>query len=211
MRKLFVLFVMFIPFLSYAQWGTATIKLGMFDPSSTGNGFIIGYEGGNAVDRNFNYGWSIDWFHKNYTDQSLVREFNNEFGFVNSELNELRAKTNLHDIPLMFNITGKFPAAPRMKVYFTGGAGLEVLLIFYRSFQQPDDDEFQSAFDFTWRLGGGVSYRIGKRTEFLAELAYHASKPSWTFEVEEQGRTRVFERSYDMSGIMFRVGFRFLY
>ena len=211
MKQYLTIFFLLIPIFISAQYKTGTVKLGVFDPSATGSGFVIGYEGGNYIDEGFNYGWSVDWFHKKYTDQKLVKEFNNEFGFIDSELNELRAKTNLHDIPVMFNITGKFSIAPKMDLYFTGSAGVEVLLIFYRSFQNPEDDNFKSAFDFTWRIGSGVSYQIGRRSEFLAELTYHAAKPSWTFDVNENGRTRVFERSYDLSGIMMRVGFRFYY
>ena len=211
MKKIAILFFLMLPVFSFGQWKMGTVKLGVYDPSATGSGFVIGYEGGYYIDESFNYGWSVDWFHKKYTDQQLVKEFNNEFGFIDSELNELRAKTNLHDIPVMFNITGKFPIAPRMDAYFTGSAGVEVLLIFYRSFQNPEDDNFKSAFDFTWRLGAGVTYQIGHRSEFLAELSYHAAKPSWTYNVDEAGRTRVFERSYDMSGVMMRVGFRFYY
>lgn len=211
MKKTITIILLLLPVISFAQYKMGTVKLGMYDPSATGSGFIIGYEGGNYIDESFNYGWSVDWFHKKYTDQKLVREFNDEFGFIHSELNELRARTNLHDIPIMFNITGRFPVAPRMDFYLTGAAGVEVMLIFYRSFQNPEDDNFKSAFDFTWRLGAGVSYQIGHRSEFLAELGYHSAEPSWTYEVEDNGRTRVFERSYDMSGIMMRVGFRFFY
>ncbi len=211
MSRLLLFLFVFSPFLANAQWNMASFKLGAFDPGATGSGFIIGYEGGTYVDRNFNYGWSIDWFHKNYTDENLVQEFNNEFGFINSELNELRAKTNLHDIPLMFNVTGKFPLAPKLKAFITGAAGVEALLIFYRSYEQPDDDEFKSAFDFAWRIGTGINYRLGSRSEFLVELTYHNSEPSWEFEVEDQGRTRVFERKYDMSGLLMRFGFRFYY
>ena len=89
----------------FSQSNSGTIKLGVFNPSATDAGFILGYETGWYIDNTFSAGISIDWFNKNYVDQNLVAEFDNFFG-PNSSLNQLRAKTNLHAIPLMFNITG---------------------------------------------------------------------------------------------------------
>ena len=113
----------------------------------------------------------------------------------------------------MFSITGNFPMTPLVKLYLTGSIGAEILLIFYRNFQNPNDDEFQSAFDFSWRLGAGTAYRIGHRSEFIFELNYHNSEPSWTYEVEDPStnRVRTLERAFDMSGFMARAGFRFYF
>jgi hypothetical protein len=193
----------------HAQWGMAAIKLGYFNPSAADGGFIIGYEGGSYIDEGFNFGWSIDWFHKDYVDRKLAGDFNDQFGI--GEINELRAKTNLHDFPLMINITGKLPVGPLVKVFLTGGVGAEVLLINYRNFENPDQDKFQGAFDFNWRIGGGALYEIGSRSEIFGELVYHSSQPSWEYEVETNGMKRTFERVYDISGIMMRIGFRFYY
>jgi hypothetical protein len=66
--------------------------------------------------------------------------------------------------------------------------------------------------NFNWRIGIGAAYNIGPRSELLIEMAYHQSEPSWTYEVDAPpfGK-RTFERIYDMSGLMFRAGFRFYY
>jgi hypothetical protein len=211
MKKLFFCGIIFFSACGlYAQWGMGAIKLGYFNPAAADGGFIIGYEGGTYIDEGFNFGWSIDWFHKNYVDRKLAGEFNNEFGGI-GEINELRAKTNLHDFPLMINITGKIPVGPLVKIFLCGGVGAEVLLINYRNFENPDQDKFQAAFDFDWRVGGGVLYELGSRSEIFGELVYHASEPSWEYEVETNGMKRTFERVYDMSGVMMRVGFRFYY
>ncbi len=45
----------------------------------------------------------------------------------------------------------------------------------------------------------------------MFELAYHSSSPSWQYSVNDNGRTRVFERSYDMSGLLARIGLRFYF
>src|SRR3989337_2079407 len=176
MKKLTFIIVIFFCFNMYGQWGAAAIKLGAFNPGASDAGFIIGYEGGKYIDENFNFGWGIDWFPEIYG--------------VTGNLNEIRASTNLHDIPLMINVTAKFPIAPRAKFYATGGIGAEVLIIDYRSFENPDNSELKGAFDFNWRVGLGAAYNIGPRSELLLEMAYHSSKPSWTYDVdyEEYGK-----------------------
>ena len=210
--SLFLLLLLITGYVS-AQRKSSTIKLGNFSPGATESGFVIGYEGGKYIDRNFDIGWSIDWFHKNYVDQTLVSEFNQYYGFFESELNEVRAKTNIHSVPVLFNMRVKLPMAPRVAAYVTGGIGVEALLIFYRDYQNPNEDEFEGAFDFNWRLGMGVAFQIGRRSDLIAEIAYHSASPSWSYELDDPlvGRKRVFERVFDMSGLMARVGLKFYY
>ena len=193
--------------------GSAALKLGMFSPEATENGFILGYEGQKRIDERFAIGWSVDWFNKNYVDKNLVREFDDFFGVPNSELNELRAKTNLHSVPLMFTVTGYFPIAYRMKAFATAAFGAEVLLIFYNDYADPNKDEFHAAFDFNWRIGTGFLYEVSSRTDAFVELGYHGSEPSWTFDVIEPitRKKRTFERTFDMSGVLMRVGMRFFF
>jgi len=85
------------------------------------------------------------------------------------------------------------------------------LLIYYRNYDNPNNDEFKGAYDFAWKLGGGIAYEIGARSDALFEIGYGNSQPGWRYEVKDPitGRTRIFERKFDMSGIMLRVGFRF--
>ena len=122
MNKL-LLIILLAPAALFAQTSFGSVKLGVFDPSATDAGFIIGYEGGWAFDRDLKFGWDIDWFHKSYVDQNLVNQFNNFYG-VNSTLNELRATTNLHAIPLMASATISFPVSFRTEAYFNGALGL---------------------------------------------------------------------------------------
>ncbi|NLT52172.1 MAG: porin family protein [Ignavibacteria bacterium] len=194
-----------------AQGNSASIKLGYFNPSATDGGFIVGYEGSRIIDEYFSIGWSVDWFNKNYVDQSLAREFDKVYG-VEVTTNELRAKTNLHHIPLLFTATASFPAGARLRAYITGGIGGEVLLIYYRNFRNPDDDDLQALFDFSWRLGAGVAYELGSRSDLIAELTYHSSAPSWEYEITDAGgNKRIFIREFDMSGLMLRAGVKFYF
>jgi hypothetical protein len=217
MKKIFLIVIVLLSFnLLNAQQKTAAVKLGLYSPQATNAGFVLGYQGGKDIDENFEYGWSIDWFNKNYVDKKLEKEFDLA-GFPNSELNELRAKTNVHNLPIVFSLTGRYSVNRNFDVYVSGGFGVDVLLIFYRSYQNPDEDNLKIAGDFAYVLSVGGIAPIGSRSEILAELTYHSSMPSWQYEVESVSPVthlntkKVFERVFDMSGIMARIGFKFYY
>jgi hypothetical protein len=212
MKKFLLLLIVLFSSTSFSQWGTSAIKIGHFNPAASDGGFIIGYEGGKYIDYGFNFGWSIDWFHKSYVDKRLVAEFNELYGIAGGSINELRAKTNLHDLPVMLTATAKFPVSPFINFLVNGGVGAEVLIIHYKNFENTDKSELQGAFDFNWRLGLGLSMDLGRRSEIFGELTYHHSSPSWEYEVKgNDGIKRTFEREFDMSGMMARIGFRFYY
>ena len=206
MKKLIAV-IFLIPFAGiFAQANSAAVKLGIYSPSATGGGFIIGYEGSHYVDKNFSFGWSLDWFHKDYTDKALVNAVNqNPPG--GGVVNELFAKTNLHDFPIMINLSGKTLVAPYTQAYLTAGIGAEVLLINYNNYEDPTKDEFQTAFDLNWQVGIGGIYELSQQADIFAELTYHSSSPSLTYQAQD----KTYETVFDMSGIMFRVGFRFYY
>jgi len=210
MKKL-LLVIFIISSTVFAQRNASAIKLGVFSPSASESGFIIGYEWGRYIDEALNIGWSLDWYNKSYTDEKLVGQYEEFYG-IHGSINELRAKTTVHDFPLMFNITGKIPTAPRTQVFITGGIGGELLIINYRQYDNPDESKTKGAVDFSWRIGAGMLYELGRRSDVFFELDYHSSKPSWEYEVRgNDGRKRILEREYDMSGLMCRVGVRFYY
>jgi opacity protein-like surface antigen len=213
MKKIFLVLLITIPLSinTNAQDKYGSFKLGFFSPGATTTGFIIGYEGGKNIDEIFSYGYSADWFHKSYVDETLVNDFNNFYG-PNSSLNELRAQTNLTAIPVMVNVTGGWYVAEKTKAFITGAVGLEMLLVYYQNYDNPSNDEFKAAFDFAWEIGGGVSYELGRRSDGFLEINYHYSQPSWRFTGQNTlGQTRTFERKFDMSGMMMRVGVRFYF
>lgn len=209
--KKYVLFLMLLQIPLFSQWNTSAIKLGAFDPSSAGTGFIVGYEGSHFFDPQFSFGWSIDWYHSNYTDATVVNNANTSYG-PTGNINELRAKTNIHDFPVMAIATVRIPVTPFSDLYAFGGLGAEVLFVNYNNFVDPTQSDFKSAFDFNWRIGVGGTYGFGKRAEVFGELAYHSSSPSWTYDgYDANGNKVTYERVFDMSGMMFRLGVRFYY
>jgi hypothetical protein len=209
--KKYVLFLMLLQIPVFSQWNTSAIKLGAFSPSSAGTGFIVGYEGSHFFDPQFSFGWSIDWYHSNYTDATVVNNANNLYG-TSGTTNELRARTNIHDFPIMAIGTVRFPVTPLSDIYAFGGLGAEVLFVDYNNFDTPSQSDFKTAFDFNWRIGVGATYGFGKKSEVFGELAYHYSAPSWTYDgYDVNGNKVTYERVFDMSGVMLRVGVRFYY
>lgn len=209
--KKYVLFLMLLQIPVFSQWNTSAIKLGAFSPSSAGTGFIVGYEGSHFFDPQFSFGWSIDWYHSNYTDATVVNNANNLYG-TSGSTNELRARTNIHDFPIMAIGTVRFPVTPLSDIYAFGGLGAEVLFVDYNNFDTPSQSDFKTAFDFNWRIGVGATYGFGKKSEVFGELAYHYSAPSWTYDgYDVNGNKVTYERVFDMSGVMLRVGVRFYY
>lgn len=211
MKQVFLISA-FLTINVFPQWNTGAVKLGYFNPSSTDGGFIIGIEGGQHFDKFMSWTWSIDWFNRNYVDKKLINELNQFYPGANGEINELRASTNIHDFPVMFGISARFPVSNRAQFYATGSLGAELLIINYRNFQNPTDDEFEAAFDFNWRVGVGAAFAISPHSEFFGEITYHESHPSWTYDDDRFNYPNgVLERSYNMSGFMTRVGVRFYY
>lgn len=212
MKKFILLIFIAASTVSFAQGHSSAIKLGFFSPNATESGFILGYEGRYYVDDFVRTGWSVDWFRKKYVDQNYVNDINNQFGGgISSSLNELRATTNLHEIPVLFNVTFQHSIENRLNIYATGSLGAELLLIYYRDFVNPDSDDLRAAIDFSWRIGAGLAFEIGDRSDLFGEISFHSSEPGWTYEVDDPniGQKRTFERKFDMSGLLLRIGVRF--
>ena len=211
--KTLALFVLLIPALSFGQYNTAAINFGRFSPAATDGGFIIGYKGENFMDQNLSIGWSASWFHKEYVDQVLLGEVQNYYGVADGSVTENKATTNLHSVPLMFSLTSYFPLLPVVSAYLTGSAGLEGLMIVYKNLQNENENEFKIAWDFAWEIGTGLSYKLGNRSDFYGEVSYHNANPSWSYNVTDpnNGAIKSLEQSFDMSGVAFKFGFKFLW
>jgi opacity protein-like surface antigen len=206
-RLTFVLTILLLAGTSFAQYRATVIKLGYYSPGVCDGGFIVGAQWLHAIDENLDMGVSLDWFNKNFTDQHLVDQLNDFNGGVFGTTNELRAKTNLNSFPLLYTLNVQFPMQRGLDAYVTGGLGFDLLIINYRDYEDPSNDNIKGAIGFSWRIGAGVIYRLGTRSDFIGELSYHNSEPSWQYTVNNH----VFERSYDMSGLMIRAGIKFYY
>lgn len=213
MKKTIIIFLFGLTSIVSAQRHSALVTFGHFKPSATEGGFILGYKGETFIDRNLSIGWSASWFSKSYVDKVLLKQYEQYYGIVNGELSEQRSKTNLHSIPLLASMTAYLPVFPIISLYITGSAGAEALLIFYNDLQNEDQNEFKTAWDFSWQVGAGMAYKIGNRSDLVGEISYHNSNPSWTYTVTdpETGVTKHLEQSFDMSGVALKFGFKFFW
>lgn len=211
MKKILLLFISLIGVCAFGQGNSSTLKLGYFSPGM-GGGFIVGYEGSKVIDEVFSFGWSIDWYHTNYVDKKVVNDFNNWYG-SGGQINELRAKTNLHDLPIMGAFTATFPIRPFYKMYVTGSLGGEILIVNYSNFQDPSKSETKGSFGFNWQIAAGALYEFGRRSDLFLELGYHNASPGWEYEVDNPNGIgkKTYERIFDMSGMMIRTGVKFYF
>jgi len=208
MKKLIAILMIAAAFGLYSQKNMGAIKAGMFFPQACDGGFDLGLEYGFHIDTNLDVGVSLDWFKKEFKDKDYIGEVeqydNTVVGTQYRDLGEI----TIYDFPVMVAVTAKFPLGDKLKWFATGGLGAEMLYASMKAYDSNDGSEIDTkeestlAFDFNWRLGGGVMFNLGQRSEIFGEIAYHYSKPSFE---DENGITT----EYDMSGIMSRVGVRF--
>ena len=204
MKKMIAIMIVTAAFGLSAQKNMGAIKAGMFFPQACDGGFDLGFEYGYHIDTNLDVGLSLDWFKKEFTDKDYIGDVENIEGDLSGTQYKNIGKVTIYDFPVMVSVTAKFPINNKLKWFALGGLGAEML---YASLEAYEDasgtyEESVLAFDFNWRLGGGIMYNLGARSEIFGELAYHYSKPS--FDDDNDITTE-----YDMSGILSRVGVRF--
>ncbi len=205
MRKYTLILAVLTALSLYGQQRMGAIKAGMFFPQAVkGGGFDLGFEYGMKIDTNLDVALSLDWFKKEFTDKDYIGAVEAIGGDLTGDQYRNVGKTTIYDFPVMVSVTAKFPINRSLKWFALGGLGAEMLYASLKAYEEGvgSYDEKVLAFDFNWRLGGGVMYNLGQRSEVFGELAYHYSKPSF-----EDDNNIVTE--YDMSGIMTRLGVRF--
>jgi opacity protein-like surface antigen len=210
-KTLFILVFLLAAGSAFGQFRQSAIKLGYYNPSATDGGFLIGVETGKGIDEVLDVGFSLDWFHKEYVDKNFVNQLGQIYGDIDVQEYEVLASTTLNSFPIMLNVSAHIPIDQPVDLYLTGAIGGDCLLVWYRSFENPDSDELEFAFDFSWRLGAGASYALGSRSNVFFELDYHNSEPSWEYDTELNGVKKIIVREYDMSGIQAKLGLRFYY
>lgn len=202
-----ILFVVIIIAMAsvYGQNKMAAIKAGMFFPQACDGGFDLGLEYGMKIDTNLDVGMSLDWFKKEFEYKEYIDAVEDVNGELVGDQYKNLGDVTIYDFPLMIAITAKFPLGRQLKWFAMGGLGAEMLYASLSAYDKKADEineETVLAFDFNWRLGGGIMYNLGQRSEVFGELAYHYSVPSIE---DDSGITT----EYDMSGIMSRIGVRF--
>ena len=212
MKKIIMITILITMMSMYSQGKIGAIKAGMFFPEACDGGFDLGIEYGLHIDTNLDVSVEMGWFKKEYEDKDVEKDMSTVYN-LNAVDSKQLSETTIYDFPIMVMVTAKFPINFQYKWFATGGLGAEMLYASYYTYDNTDvKDESELAFDFNWKLGGGLIYNLGERSEVLVEAAYHYSKPGYEYEVEDNsGNDVTYKREYDMSGLLGRVGVRFFF
>ncbi len=179
-----------------------TLKAGYFNPKGAKAGFIFGGNYSWIVDEAVDIGIGVDYFRKTHTEETTIAEQVSDDGIVENEIRtDAEFTTNILPVYGVVNI--KFPAGRYLDYFASGGLGYSMLFSKETVYGDNSTSRFYSG--FKWIVGGGIMYRVGSRSSFIAEAFYDGTKVSRDKKNDEDSPTRY---EVDLSGIGFRVGVR---
>jgi len=186
------------------SFSATTIKAGYFNPKGSKAGFIFGGSYSWIVDEAVDVGIAVDYFRKNYTDETEIAKTVTDGKIVEKEI-VTNAEFTTNILPIYGLVNAKFPAGYSMDYFISGGLGYEMLFSSEQIF--GDNAKKTSRFydGFKWILSAGIVYRTGTRSSFIAEAFYDGTKVSRDKKNEAGTPTRY---EVDLSGFGIRVGIR---
>ncbi|MFZ5516973.1 MAG: hypothetical protein ACOY90_10070 [Candidatus Zhuqueibacterota bacterium] len=191
--------------MAYSQALTTTIlKAGYFNPKGSKDGFIFGAGYSWIVDESVDIGIAIDYFRKNYTEETQIAQSVSEGGTVENQI-RTNAEFTTNILPIYGVLNVKFPAGTYLDYFVSGGLGYEMLFSKEQTFGENAFSSSRYYSGFKWLLAAGIMYQVGSRSSFLAEVYYDGTKVSRD-KKDEVGAPIRYE--VDLSGIGFRVGVR---
>lgn len=211
MKKLLFVFVIIglIFFLSetpqaLAQaYSATTLKAGYYNPKGAKAGFVFGGNYSWIVDESVDIGIGVDFFRKAYTDETSLA--------TQVDANEVKVTTIVKNadftttiLPVYGIINVKFPAGTYLDYIVSGTIGYEWLWSHVKTYD-PKYDDTKSFSGLKWLLSGGIAYRVGSRSSFIAEVFYDGTKVSHEKKAEQGAPVR---NEVNLSGVGFRVGIR---
>ncbi|OQX95723.1 hypothetical protein B6I21_03970 [candidate division KSB1 bacterium 4572_119] len=199
-----ILLLVAIPQVQAQAPSATTLKVGYFNPKGAKAGFLFGGSYSWVVDESVDFGIAVDYFRKNYTQETTIAQTVNQDGTVENEIaTEAEFTTNI--LPIYGVINVKFPAGTYLDYFASGGLGYAMLFSSEETFIEGGSKNNRFYSGLKWLVTGGIMYRVGSRSSFLAEVFYDGTKVSRDKKNEEGAPTRY---EVDLSGIGFRVGIR---
>lgn len=181
-----------------------TIKAGYFNPRGSKAGFIFGGSYSWIVDEAVDVGLAVDYFRKNYTDETEIAKKVTDGKIVEKEI-VTNAEFTTNILPIYGVVNAKFPAGYTMDYFISGGLGYEMLFSKEQTFGDNPKKTSRYYSGFKWILSAGIIYRIGSRSSFIAEAFYDGTKVSRD-KKNEAGTPARYE--VDLSGFGVRIGIR---
>ena len=212
MKKLLMIFVIIgLVFaiseapVAYAQaFSATTLKVGYFNPKDAKAGFLFGANYSWIVDESVDFGIGVDFFRKAYTDETELAK-TVDANKVTETLIVKNADFTTTILPIYGVINVKFPAGTYLDYIVGATLGYEWLWSNVKTYGETEIDDSKSYGGFKWLLSGGIAYRVGSRSSFIAEVYYDGTKVNRDKKVEQGAPVRY---EVDLSGIGFRVGVR---
>jgi len=192
------------PFVFGQALSVTTIKVGYFDPKGSKSGFIFGGSYSWVVDEAIDVGIAVDYFRKNYTDETEIAKTVTDGKLVEKEIVK-NAEFTTNIVPVYGMVNVKFPAGLYLDYFLSGGMGYEMLFSSEQIFGENESKKSRFYSGFKWIVSAGIKYRIGSRSSFIAEAFYDGTKVSRNKKVEQGAPVRT---EVDLSGVGIRIGIR---
>jgi len=192
------------PVVQAQAYSATTLKAGYFNPKGAKAGFLFGGNYSWIVDESVDIGIGVDFFRKGYTDETELAT-----AVDANEVTETKIVKNADFMTTILPVYGvinvKFPAGTYLDYIVGATLGYEWLWSNVKTYGETEIDDSKSYNGFKWLLSGGIAYRVGSRSSFIAEVYYDGTKVSRD-RTAEQGAPVRYE--VDLSGIGFRLGVR---
>ena len=190
---------------AYGQALSATtLKVGYFNPKGSKAGFVFGGAYSWIVDESVDIGIAVDYFRKNYTDETEIAKTVTDGKIVERQIVK-NAEFTTNILPIYGVVTAKFPAGFNLDYFLSGGLGYEMLFSKEAIYGENAKETSRYYSGMKWMVSGGIMYRIGSRSSFIIEALYDGTKVSRD-KKNEAGTPSRYE--VDLSGFGIRVGIR---
>jgi outer membrane protein W len=188
----------------YGQSATVLeVRGGYMNPKDAAAGLIIGVGYGILVDERVDIGLGIDYFHKNYKEETKVADQDYQSGVHESTvIRELEYSTHL--LPVSANVTVHLPFQPPLYWYVGGSVSYQFLFNEENNYVEAISEK-RTYRGWGWMIRAGIDYNIGSRSSLMLEAFYNSCKVKANEEKKEG--LPVWEE-VDVSGLGFRAGLR---
>lgn len=186
----------------FAQSGSVfSISAGYMNPKDTKSGLIAGAGLGIRLDESVDIGLAVDFFHKNYTEESDVAKTDQQG--MSSSLYVTEVEYTRTILPIMLTVNVKVPTSRYFGYFIRGGLGYEFLFSKEKNYTLNKDDS-RNFNGLGWQFAGGIFYHIGSRSTLIASVLYNSCEVNR--DVKESFEGLPIKERVDLSGIGFRIG-----
>lgn len=197
-----VIAIFFSSDVVFARNGSVlSVSAGYMNPKDVKDGLIVGAGLGIALDESVDLGLAVDFFHKNYTEESEVSQTDAQG--MSSSLYVTEVEYSRTILPVMLTVNVKIPTSRYFGYFIRGGLGYQFLFSKEKNYKLNKEDK-RNFNGLGWQFAGGVFYHIGSRSTLIANAFYNSCEVNRDVKESHEGLP-VMER-VDLSGLGFRVG-----